>query len=95
MFDIDYVIDDVSPSKNQFEDTESVKTFRDACLDLEDGSGIGSEADMEAGSPSLLQTALRSQSPVEEDDADAVTQATSTLTKKSSDVVASLVQLML
>ena len=95
VFDIDYVIDDVSPSKNQFGDTGSVKTFQDACLDLEDGSGIGSEADMEVGSPGSLQTALRSQRPVKEVDADAVTQATSTLAEESSDVAASLEQLIL
>ena len=94
VFDIDYVIEEATPSKNQFGDTGSVKTFRDACVDPEDDSGTGSVAELEAP-PSTPDTALRSQSPVDEVDADAVTQATSTLTDDSSDVAASLEQLML
>jgi hypothetical protein len=34
VFDIDYLIDDVAPSKNQHGDSGSVKTFRDACVEI-------------------------------------------------------------
>jgi hypothetical protein len=91
-FDIDYLIDDVAPSKNQHGDSGSVKTFRDACveipeseLDDESEADISKEADQCSPSPDSMTI-----------QADSATLATSNLTEDAmSDVAASLEQLML
>ena len=98
VFDIDYVIEGAAPSKNQFGDDGSVKTFRDACLDTEDGSVTDSVVDdASAGSFEIVDPPKqRSTSPVDLIEADSATQATSTLTEDTpSDVASSLEQLML
>ena len=73
-------------------DTGSVKTFRDACFNSEDVSGTGSGAELDDATQGTLETTHRSQGPVELVEADAVTQATSTLTEESSDIATSLEQ---
>jgi hypothetical protein len=92
VFDIDYLIDDVAPSKHQYGDSGSVKTFRDACveipeseLDDESEADISKEADQRSPSPDSMTI-----------QADSATLATSNLTEDTtSDVAASLEQLML
>jgi hypothetical protein len=98
-FNLDYLIEDAVPSKNQYGDSGSVKTFRDACIEDTadysdmDSSGHMSEDDKSAGRE---DSAKRSSSPVDLVEADTATQATSTLTDDTSeDVAASLEQLML
>jgi hypothetical protein len=98
-FNLDYLIEDAVPSKNQHRGSGSVKTFRDACIEDTadysdmDSSGHMSEDDKSAGRE---DSAKRSSSPVDLVEADTATQATSTLTDDTSeDVAASLEQLML
>jgi hypothetical protein len=92
VFDIDYLIDDVAPSKNQHGDSGSVNTFRDACIEIleselddESDADISKEADQRSPSPDSMTI-----------QADSATLATSNLTEDTtSDVAASLEQLML
>jgi hypothetical protein len=98
-FNLDCLIEDAVPSKNQCGDSGSVKTFRNACIEAAadhsdmDSSVHMSEDDKSAGSE---DSAKHSSSPVDLVEADNVTQATSTLTDDTSeDVAASLEHLML
>ena len=102
VFNTDHVIEGAAPSKNQFGDDGSVKTFRDACLDAGDVSVTDPVADLNlddasAGSFEVVDPPTkRSPSPDDLIVADSATQATSTLTEDTpSDVAASLEQLML
>jgi hypothetical protein len=101
-FDINFVIEEAPQSKNQYDDTGSVKTFRDACQD--DGTDDSSEQalgdsitqpnkDDSIPDPPMIEKKLRSPSPDSLTiHTDTETQATSTL---SEDMVASLEQMML
>ena len=98
LFNIDYVIDDVAPTKNQYGDDGTVRTFRDACTPLPGyDSEDASSAQQESEDDMSTTKAHRSPSPdsmiVQ---TDSVTQATSTMTDDpSADIAASLEQLML
>jgi hypothetical protein len=100
-FDINFVIEEAPQSKNQYGDTGSVKTFRDACQD--DGTADSSQQavgdivtqpteDDSILDPPTIEKKLRNPSPDSLTiNTDIETQATSTL---SEDVVASLEQMM-
>ena len=95
-FDINYLIEEVSPSKNQYGDSGSVKTFRDECIELP--TTDMDEEDDESISGTLEKTTPRSSSPDSITiQADNATQATSTLTEDTTavDIATSLEQMML
>jgi hypothetical protein len=102
-FDINFVIEEAPQSKNQYGDTGSVKTFRDACqddrtADSSEQQAVGDSVTQPTEDDSILdpptiEKKLRSPSPDSLTiNTDIETQATSTL---SEDVVASLEQMML
>jgi hypothetical protein len=90
-FDTDCVVDEIAPSKNQCGDLDSVKTFRDECIEIMD------EDDNELNA-TPAKDPQRSPNPdsltVQTDSA---AQATSTLTEDTTtvDVATSLEQMML
>ena len=96
-FDIGFLVEDAKVSKNQYGDSGSVKTFRDACVDhLGHTSDGDSTLDPMDDSVESNSAAPRSTSPVDQVDTDSATQATSTLTPDSStNISSSLEQLML
>jgi hypothetical protein len=95
-FNIDYLIEEVSPSKNQYGDSGSVKTFRDECIELP--TTDMDEEDDESISGTLEKPTPRSSSPDSITiQADNATQATSTLTEDTTavDIATSLEQMMM
>jgi hypothetical protein len=94
-FNIDFVVAQAgAPSKNQYADTGSIKTFRSACHD--DASLISSDSNPDSDRK-LQSSKTRSSSPDSITiDTDTETQATSTLTEDPpSNIEASLEHLML
>ena len=86
-FDIDYIIDQAVPSKNQFGDSGSVKTFRQECIPIDEEYEADS-TDQGARSPSPDTRTIVV--------GDAATQATSALTEESThDIASSLEQMIL
>jgi hypothetical protein len=86
-FDIDCMIDEAVPSKNQFGDSGSVKTFRQECIPI-DEEFEGDSTDQGACSPSPDTRTIAV--------GDAATQATSALTEESThDIASSLEQMIL
>jgi hypothetical protein len=97
VFDIDYMIEDVAPSKNQYGDDGSVKTFRDECVEIPDSEDDGSMVGM--GEDDSSATGIQEHRSPSPDSLiiqpDSATQATSTMTEDPSDVAAYLEQMML